>query len=76
MTGSKLENMKIDEPKATDEFEDELDLLEATIDPRDVKSLRRQAELRREIENEKLSMKVKFLYRYGLREDDPFKLNS
>ena len=53
-----------------------MDLLEANIDPRDVKSLRKQAMLRAEIESEKTAMKLKFLYRYGLREDDPFKIGS
>lgn len=68
--------MEMDQPQVTEEIEDELDLLEANIDPRDVKSLRKQAELRREIEAEKIAIKAKFLFRYGLREDDPFKLNG
>ena len=68
--------MELDKPQTVEEVEDELDLLEANIDPRDVKSLRKQAMLRAEIEQEKIRLKCKFLYRYGLREDDPFKLNT
>lgn len=58
------------------EIDNDLDLLEATIDPMDVKSARRKARILEEIEHEKTSIKVKYLFRYGRSENDPFRLWS
>jgi hypothetical protein len=58
------------------EIDNELDILEAHVDPLDVKTLRKKYKLQSEIEIEKTKMKCKFLFKYGRQEHDPFKLWS
>jgi len=47
------------------EVDNELDILEANIDPFDVKTLRKKFKLQKEIEVEKTKMKCKFLFKFG-----------
>ena len=58
------------------EIDNDLDILEANIDPFDVESLRRKEKILAEIEDEKIMIKAKYLFRYGRQENDPFKLWS
>ena len=58
------------------EIDDELDILEAYIDPFDVKAQLKKARLIDEIDSEKQKIKCKFLFKYGRQESDPFKLWS
>jgi len=58
------------------EIDDELDILEAYIDPLDRKGQELKYRLTEEIEHEKQKIKCKFLFKYGRQESDPFKLWS
>ena len=58
------------------EVDDQLDILEAYVDPFDFKTQRKKAKLIREIELEKVKIKAKFLTRYARQESDPFKIWS
>ena len=58
------------------EVDDELDILEAYVDPLDFKTQRKKAKLCREIELEKVKMQAKFLTRYARQDSDPFKIWS
>ena len=57
-------------------IDNELDILEAYIDPFDLKTQRKKARLLEEIESEKQKLKCKYLFKYGRVESDPFKLWS
>lgn len=58
------------------EIDDELDILEAYIDPLDTKAQLKKYRLTEEIESEKQKIKCKFLFKYGRQESDPFRLWS
>lgn len=60
----------------TQQVDDELDILEANIDPADIKSLVKRAKLEEEIEMEKRKMKAKFVMKFALQESDPLKIWS
>lgn len=53
---------------------DDFDLLEAKIDPRDIKSLGKIQRLEEEIESEKALIKLKFLQKYAFQPHDPLKM--
>jgi len=44
---------------------DDYDLLEATIDPKDIKSLEKVSKIEDEIEYEKTRIKCKFVFKYS-----------
>lgn len=54
---------------------DDFDLLDATIDPSDVKSLQKRRELEMEIESEEFLIKSKTLYRIAMSDDNPLKID-
>ena len=56
--------------------ENELDILDAYVDPLDVAGQKKKAELRQELMEEKMKIKCKFLFKYARQESDPFKLWS
>lgn len=58
------------------EVDDELDILEAYIDPFDVQAQLKKGRLMDEIESEKQKIKCKFLFKYGRQESDPFRIWS
>ena len=53
---------------------DDFDLLDATIDPKDTRSMKRKAELEEEIEYEKVFIKSKMLWKIAFSEENPFKI--
>jgi hypothetical protein len=53
-----------------------MEILDAYIDPLDVKAQLKKSRLIEEIESEKQKIKCKFLFKYGRQESDPFKLWS
>lgn len=54
---------------------DDFDLLDATIDPTDIKSMIRVTELEREIKYEKSFIAIKAAYQYSMKgDDDPWEL--
>lgn len=54
---------------------DDFDLLEATIDPMDLKTLRRVEKLELEINREKSFIAMKTAYRAAMSVDDPMKIS-
>lgn len=58
------------------EIDDDLDILDANIDPFDLKSQKRKMRIMNEIDDEKIAIKAKFLFNYGRNEGDPFRLWS
>lgn len=61
--------------KAEDDL-DEVDMLEATIDPRDVESLARVRAIQQELSYEEKFIKCKIAYRYAMQASNPFKLHE
>ena len=55
---------------------DDFDLLEAKIDPKDIRTMKKVAQLQDEIENEKIKIKVKFLFKYSFQINDPLKISE
>lgn len=55
---------------------DDFDLLEAKIDPKDIRTMKKVAQLQDEIENEKIKIKVKFLFKYSFQTNDPLKISE
>ena len=55
---------------------DDFDLLEAKIDPKDIRTMRKVAQLQDEIENEKIKIKVKFLFKFSFQTNDPLKISE
>ena len=70
-----LEQSKIDDEDGLDEMDD-FDLLDATIDPTDVKSLKRKIQLEEEIEYEQVKIKSKLLWKIALGEDNPLRIDE
>jgi len=54
---------------------DEFDLLEATIDPMDLKTLKRVEKLTMEIEREKQFIAMRMAFKAGMSADDPMKIS-
>ncbi len=55
---------------------DDFDLLEAKIDPKDVRTMTKVAQLQDDIEYEKTKIKIKFLFKYSLQTNDPLKISE
>jgi hypothetical protein len=53
---------------------DDFDLLEATIDPMDLKTIDRVRRLEEDIEYEKSFIAMKMAYRYSMTLEDPMKI--
>lgn len=53
---------------------DDFDLLDATIDPMDLKTIERVRILEEEIEYEKSFISMKMAYKYSMTLDDPMKI--
>ena len=68
-----LEQTALTEEDGADEMDD-FDLLDATIDPTDTRSMKRRAELEQEIEYEKVFIKSKMVWKLAFSEDNPFKI--
>ena len=54
----------------------ELDILDEYVHPLDLEKKMQKQKLQEEINEEKMSIKVKYLFKYGRQESDPFKLWS
>jgi hypothetical protein len=54
----------------------DFDLLDATLDPNDIKSMVKVRQLEEELEVEKVRIQAKFLYKYAFREDNPLRINE
>ena len=70
-----LEQSKNDDDDGLVEMDD-FDLLDATIDPTDVKSLKRKIQLEEEIEYEQIKLKSKLLWKIALSEDNPLRIDE
>lgn len=55
---------------------DDFDLLDATIDPSDLKSMERKNTLEMEIEYEQARIKAKAIFRFAFRSDNPMKIDE
>lgn len=55
---------------------DDFDLLDATVDPTDVKSMERVRTLEEEIEYEMCFIAAKSAFRYAMQGDDPMKIKE
>lgn len=55
---------------------DDFDLLEAKIDPKDIRTSEKVAKLQDEIEYEKIKIKVKFIFKYSMQTNDPLKISE
>ena len=65
----------VDGDEGMDEMDD-FDLLDATIDPQDIRSLEKRAELEAEIEYEQIFIKAKMAYRLAMSEANPMKIDE
>lgn len=70
-----VEQSQMAEEDGIDDMDD-FDLLDATIDPTDVKSLARRNELLAEIENEQIKIKAKMVFKLALSERNPMKIDE
>ena len=55
---------------------DDFDLLDATIDPTDTRSLQRKNELEADIVYEQIFIKAKMAFKLGLSESNPLKVHE
>jgi hypothetical protein len=53
---------------------DDFDLLDATVDPMDLKTIERVRRLEEDIEYEKSFIAMKMAYRYSMTLEDPMKI--
>ena len=70
-----LEQKKIEDDDNMEEMDD-FDLLDATLDPTDVKSLYRRRELELEIAFEQSKIKAKLLWKIALSESNPMRIDE
>ena len=59
-----------------DEDLDDVDLLEATIDPRDIKTQAKVNQIKTDLMYEETFIRAKLAYRTGMDESNPFKLDE
>ena len=69
------EHEKLNEPDNMEEMDD-FDLLDASLDPTDVRSLKRRMELETEIEYEQVKIKSKLLWKIALSESNPLRVDE
>ena len=55
---------------------DDFDLLDATIDPTDVKSMMKRRELEAELEYEEIFIKAKTVFRYAVSDANPLRIDE
>ncbi len=55
---------------------DDFDLLEATIDPMDIRTQERVRQLEEEIEYEKAFIAIKMAYKFSMTTEDPMKISE
>lgn len=55
---------------------DDFDLLEAKIDPKDIRTMDKVTRLQDEIEYEKIKIKCKFVFKYSFQTNDPLKISE
>lgn len=55
---------------------DDFDLLEATIDPMDIRTQERVRQLEEEIEYEKAFIAIKMAYKFSMTAEDPMKISE
>ena len=70
-----VEQTQLVEEDQADELDD-FDLLDATIDPTDVKSMMKRRELEAELEYEEYFIKAKTVFRYATRDDNPMRIDE
>ena len=70
-----LEQTAVKDDEGEDDMDD-FDLLDATIDPTDVKSLDRRNELEADIEYEQYKIMAKTAWKLAFREDNPLKIDE
>ena len=56
--------------------DDDLDILDSYISPLNRDLFTKKMKLKQEIADEKIKIRCKYLFKHGLKEDDPFKLFS
>ena len=69
------EQAKINDDDGIDEMDD-FDLLDATIDPTDVKLIAKRNQLMLEIENEETRIKAKLLWKLAFSESNPMRIDE
>jgi hypothetical protein len=72
LTKSQMKSNQDDSLNALDDF----DLLDAKIDPQDVRSVAMVHELRQEIEYEKIKIKTRYVQKTAFLMNDPLKLSE
>ena len=70
-----IEQTKMEDDDGMDEMDD-FDLLDATIDPTDVKSLQRRHELETEIQYEQIKIQSKMLFKLAFSAENPLKIDE
>lgn len=70
-----LEQKKVEDDDNMEEMDD-FDLLDASLDPTDVRSLKRRMELETEIEYEQVKIKSKLLWKIALSESNPLRVDE
>jgi len=70
-----VEQANLNEDDAIDEMDD-FDLLDATIDPTDVKSMSRRVELENELEYEEIFVKSKMIWKMAMSDENPLKVDE
>lgn len=70
-----IEQRAANDVEGLDEMDD-FDLLEATIDPSDLKSLSRRAELLRELESERMKERTKLAWKRAFSAENPMRIDE
>ena len=70
-----IEQAKVEDDEGMEEMDD-FDLLDATLDPTDVKSLERRQELEEEIEYEQILIKSKTAWKMAMSDENPFRVDE
>ena len=70
-----VEQTQLVEDDQADEMDD-FDLLDATIDPTDVKSMMKRRELEAELEYEEIFIKAKTVFRYAVSDANPLRIDE
>lgn len=70
-----IEQAAVEDAEDFEEMDD-FDLLDATIDPTDIKSLQKRKLLEEEIEYEQYKIKAKIAFAYAMQPDNPLRIDE
>jgi hypothetical protein len=75
LTKSQLASLESEGGDSTNQVDD-FDLLDAKIDPKDIRTMKKVQKLHEEIEFEKTKIKMKYVFKFSFQTNDPLRISE